>query len=216
MSQCKYPTLYRFFDRYGQLLYVGKSVDPISRFRQHRSDKGWWTQVAGITLQHADECDLDRLERRAIENEHPAYNKMMNKEPGNLSLDSAWTRVLESAATRICTGIDWGWIWYCDECQNHGTADSQQEANALATAHLTFRSLESAELFDGKVGTLAECHWQAIAVVQLRKGDQYIFGRAERFPADWVYHPLWTQDADGFALQMYEVERSAGATGDAP
>lgn len=67
--------LYRFYDESGQLLYVGMTIDPSSRFRSHRYDKAWWDQIAKITLQKYDRSDeLARAELHAIRVERPRYN----------------------------------------------------------------------------------------------------------------------------------------------
>jgi hypothetical protein len=44
--------------------------------------------------------------------------------------------------SRVCgnTVFEESWIWYCDECQQHGTAISSQEANFMATAHYDYHS----------------------------------------------------------------------------
>lgn len=41
------PTaLYRLFDAGGVLLYVGITLDPARRFKEHRKVQPWWSQVA--------------------------------------------------------------------------------------------------------------------------------------------------------------------------
>lgn len=52
----------------------------------------------------------------------PIINQIMGVEPG------------------ICHAITRGWIWYCDEHQDHGTADEKKEAKAVAKAHVKYRS----------------------------------------------------------------------------
>jgi predicted GIY-YIG superfamily endonuclease len=74
--------LYRFFDETGQLLYVGISVDPGRRFAQHRSDKTWWSEVVGITVQPMpSRAAALAAERAAIENERPQFNVVHNPVP---------------------------------------------------------------------------------------------------------------------------------------
>jgi hypothetical protein len=34
-----------------------------------------------------------------------------------------------------CQSTTGGYIWYCDECQTHGNADSGEEANYMIHAH---------------------------------------------------------------------------------
>lgn len=67
--------LYRMYDQAGQLLYVGITLDVATRFANHRGDKPWWTSVATIKLEHfADRASVLAAERRAIQQERPAYN----------------------------------------------------------------------------------------------------------------------------------------------
>jgi hypothetical protein len=67
--------LYRFFDEDGDLMYVGISLDPTSRFRSHRRDKPWWTEVHSITLEHfPDRAAVERAEIEAIRAERPRHN----------------------------------------------------------------------------------------------------------------------------------------------
>ena len=60
----------------------------------------------------------------------------------------------------ICKSTVHGWIWYCDECQTHGNADSADEADHMGEAHYDFmliaqNSLDSEE-DEGLDGELSE------------------------------------------------------------
>lgn len=72
--------LYRFYTKTGQLLYVGITMDPANRFKSHRGHKLWWSDVAGITLEHYEtRTELANAERRAIQVEHPLHNVVRAK-----------------------------------------------------------------------------------------------------------------------------------------
>ena len=72
--------LYRFFNWHGELLYVGITLDPGSRFKAHRKDKPWWTQVNSITLEHfPDRASVERAEIEAIKAEKPIHNVAHNQ-----------------------------------------------------------------------------------------------------------------------------------------
>ena len=43
-------TLYRFYANDGTLLYIGITISPPQRFKQHSRDKAWWNEVARIEL----------------------------------------------------------------------------------------------------------------------------------------------------------------------
>jgi predicted GIY-YIG superfamily endonuclease len=71
--------LYRFFNATGQLLYIGITMNPPQRFRDHRESKEWWTEVAGITVEnYPNRTALADAERRAIKVEHPLHNVTHN------------------------------------------------------------------------------------------------------------------------------------------
>jgi predicted GIY-YIG superfamily endonuclease len=70
-------TLYRMWDEQGQLLYVGITLNLVSRFRDHEVSKAWWGEVATITLAaFQDRESVESAEREAIINENPRYNIM--------------------------------------------------------------------------------------------------------------------------------------------
>jgi len=72
----KVPSLYRFFDKDGTLLYIGQTMrPPFYRFAEHRQEKAWWHEVARIDIEIIDsEKDLTQVEYAAISAERPRYN----------------------------------------------------------------------------------------------------------------------------------------------
>lgn len=71
--------LYRFYNATGQLLYVGITMDPPTRFRGHAEAKEWWAQVSGITVEnYQSRNELAAAERRAIQVERPLHNIIHN------------------------------------------------------------------------------------------------------------------------------------------
>lgn len=68
--------LYRHYDGEGSLLYVGISVDPEARVKQHQATSPWWEFVATSDVDwHLTEVDAAAAERRAIHEEAPIFNK---------------------------------------------------------------------------------------------------------------------------------------------
>lgn len=75
-------TLYRMFAADGSLLYVGITNNPIFRFREHRTAKEWWTEVASISLTHYESREkLAAAERQAVKAECPLWNVVRFKGP---------------------------------------------------------------------------------------------------------------------------------------
>lgn len=74
--------LYRLYDEGGRLLYVGISYSAIVRQAGHRTDKGWWHEVARMTVQKLGDisrAEAERIEREAIVAEKPLHNKVHNR-----------------------------------------------------------------------------------------------------------------------------------------
>lgn len=57
------------------------------------------------------------------------------------------TNEMVVAAVAPCT--DHAWVWYCDVHDTHGNADSEDEAEYVASAHEGFFDLVGGEEFEG-------------------------------------------------------------------
>lgn len=67
--------LYRHFDPDGRLLYVGMSLSPIARLRQHIDASSWAERIATVKVQwFATREEAHEAERDAIRAEDPAHN----------------------------------------------------------------------------------------------------------------------------------------------
>lgn len=67
--------LYRFYSRGGRLLYVGITMNPFTRWADHRRTQRWWSQVATIKITDwEDREQLEMMELHAIQTERPLYN----------------------------------------------------------------------------------------------------------------------------------------------
>jgi hypothetical protein len=49
-----------------------------------------------------------------------------------------------TAMERVCSDTGNAWLWYCDDHDTHGNADSEDEAHHVAAAHVAY--------FMGEVG----------------------------------------------------------------
>ncbi len=90
--------VYRRFDAAGQLLYIGCSCNPKSRWKAH-TRKPWWDDVAQCVVEWHETLErADAAERIAIKRELPKYNvlhtplfaKLCSEVP-DLSADDAAT-----------------------------------------------------------------------------------------------------------------------------
>ncbi len=67
--------LYRFWNCEDVLLYVGITADPGKRWKDHSKDKGWWSEVVRVTVEHfPDRASVEAAERLAIATEMPLHN----------------------------------------------------------------------------------------------------------------------------------------------
>jgi hypothetical protein len=51
-------------------------------------------------------------------------------------------RIKDLITSRICgnTVFENSWLWYCDDCRQHGTAMSAEEADFMGNAHVSYHS----------------------------------------------------------------------------
>lgn len=68
--------LYRFYDAYDRLLYVGISLHAAQRASEHRGDKSWWPDVERMHVTHldVDRAEAHQIERQAILDDKPIHN----------------------------------------------------------------------------------------------------------------------------------------------
>lgn len=71
--------LYRVFNPYSVLLYVGQTMQPAVRFRKHAEKTKYWGEVGSIELERFKSLDaLTTAEKEAIRTERPVYNVQHN------------------------------------------------------------------------------------------------------------------------------------------
>lgn len=77
------PTaVYRHFNRDGELLYVGVSLNAISRLDQHAKGSHWSRDIASVTIEWFDSTtDALKAEQKAIDDERPMHNIRGAKRP---------------------------------------------------------------------------------------------------------------------------------------
>lgn len=68
-------SLYRHFSSDGTLLYVGISINALTRLLQHRSNSVWGRDIARVEIEHYPSRMAAKAEEdRAIANERPLHN----------------------------------------------------------------------------------------------------------------------------------------------
>lgn len=71
----KAAACYRLYGHGDELLYVGSTLRPENRFRQHSTDKAWWPEVARRDIAwFGSELEAREAEAVAIKQERPRYN----------------------------------------------------------------------------------------------------------------------------------------------
>lgn len=67
--------VYRLFGSAGELLYVGISKDPLSRWWEHLNSRPWWPRVEEFELAwYPSRAEARSVEREAIASEYPVHN----------------------------------------------------------------------------------------------------------------------------------------------
>ena len=70
------PTVYRYFDSDGVLLYVGVTANGVTRMLVHAGQSRWWPLAASCTLEHfPNEAEAYAAEAQAIASESPLFNR---------------------------------------------------------------------------------------------------------------------------------------------
>lgn len=71
--------LYRLYSHTGELLYIGITIHPETRFAEHKRTKPWWPEVARIAIEeYPDDVTAAAAEQAAIRAERPCFNRAHN------------------------------------------------------------------------------------------------------------------------------------------
>ena len=93
----EFNVLYRLFNKEGQLLYVGQSINFGNRVRTHRKVQDWWVDVSFILLENYETLiDLKRAEIQAIISEKPLENIQNNGLMGAYSPKTLRTNICQN------------------------------------------------------------------------------------------------------------------------
>lgn len=70
--------MYRHYNKSGDLLYVGQSLNALARLVHHNGNSCWASQIAFIEIERfADAKALNEAEASAIASELPLYNQVL-------------------------------------------------------------------------------------------------------------------------------------------
>jgi predicted GIY-YIG superfamily endonuclease len=128
------PTmLYRLFDTNDQLLYIGVTCNPPSRWESHRSDKPWWPLVARKELTtYPDRSAALTAEREAIVAERPLHNVQHNplsdRRDVHVVLRGDRARKLEALARLFHGGLTDAVVRLIDDAPDPREASQADEA----------------------------------------------------------------------------------------
>jgi hypothetical protein len=79
MPDREFPhAIYRYWDHDDDLLYIGRTNDPMRRADEHWRRKDWITSAVRIDLEWVPAHRVHELEQFAIQSEHPRYNIQHN------------------------------------------------------------------------------------------------------------------------------------------
>ena len=91
--------LYRYFDITHRLLYIGISGDLAVRDTSHIARSRWMQLTASSNIErYATLKEVQEAERRAIETEHPLFNRQYNDTPEARMM--AWASIAEPSVNR--------------------------------------------------------------------------------------------------------------------
>ncbi|WP_152203598.1 GIY-YIG nuclease family protein [Georgenia thermotolerans] len=95
--------VYRFYDADGALLYIGCTVDPRMRWKEHKSFRREMTdRVAKVRMQGPYNYDTARaIEKQAIKDEHPTENVIYNRPAGFIAEKRRRSRFVEAEMVRL-------------------------------------------------------------------------------------------------------------------
>jgi len=71
--------LYRHFDKDGNLLYVGISINAFQRLSQHKNSSSWFDEITRVEIErYPSRSAVEAAEKKAIIDEKPIHNKRFN------------------------------------------------------------------------------------------------------------------------------------------
>jgi NAD-dependent dihydropyrimidine dehydrogenase PreA subunit len=160
--------LYRFYDRTDALLYIGITKDPKTRFKWHRNNQPWWTDVDQAKTQvdfHPSRDAVLEAERKAIIAETPLYN-----DQHNLTVDTPTRQAIRDAVEEFADTILFHLLGHPDSVKDairdaeidiaeqiadFGKAEESSPVLA-ATANVAERLLTAKNIYKSCVDTLQD------------------------------------------------------------
>jgi predicted GIY-YIG superfamily endonuclease len=71
----KITSVYKLYNKYDELLYVGISLSAITRLSQHKADKEWYSEISRVDIEHYETEEQARdVEGILIKELNPRYN----------------------------------------------------------------------------------------------------------------------------------------------
>jgi hypothetical protein len=196
------PTsLYKYFDQFGVLIYIGITANGILRNRQHNSDKAWWPYVTRQEVEHLPSRDaaLER-ERDLIEAFMPPFNRQHN--PKHAQHRSVYPVVRSEMENTNIGGLVHSrqkmLTFACDRIDGNRAFLSTGFADAAVARHMVFTKEPKVVVFDnqnsriGKVvsGVVVNGRFSIVVSLDNEKEIQSIRGAVGRVIAASLKKPV--------------------------
>lgn len=156
MESIEKHSLYRHFDKNDHLLYVGISVDPLNRLKDHRQQAVWFEQISRVDVEKFDSREYAaNAEIEAIKSENPIYN-IAHKKPINHKAKK-WAREYN----------------YCEKC---GTDESKHSGHGICVACY----LKGKKAINQKQQIMSYCFQKYLEdedIIFCKKWDPWVFNK---------------------------------------
>ena len=126
--------LYRHFNKDGELLYVGVSLNHLVRLSQHKASSPWFSEITNVTIEtFEDRKKVLEAETSAIVKEKPKYNiRKVNEEKKHTSVEDS----IQAVTTRLVSFYPLYTIKDLETILNIGYRDIERLIDSCKLGHI--------------------------------------------------------------------------------